>query len=181
MITDALVNLVSPGAPLSLVSGAGIAIPSSVYDILGTGVGTAPQAIIGTRTLFGSDMGVGVKKPLLVVSIGAALVTGNAATLNVQFQGAVDTGAGGGYQPGTWRTFEETGPLAVADCTAGTLVARFDWPPAWPFNVEPRYLRLNFAPPAATNFSAGAIAFATVTMDRDDYSIKYAAKNFVVA
>lgn len=180
MLTDGLVNFVAPGAPLSIVAGAGIAVPSSVYDELGVGVGVAPPSIIGTRTLFGADLGIG-EKPLLDVAVGTPFVTANAATLNVQFQGAVDTGAGGGYQPGAWVTLGETGPLATAILTAGQIIARFPFLPAVPPNLLPRFLRLNFVVLAGANFSAGTIAFATVTMVRDDWSEKYASKNYVVA
>jgi hypothetical protein len=180
MITDALVNFVGPNAPLSLVGGAGVAIPSNIYDILGVGVGVAPQGIIGTRTLFGEDLGVG-ESPLLDVVMGLAATTGNSATLNVQFQGAVDTGVGGGYQPGAWITLVETGPLATTVLTAGAVIARFPFALAVPPQTLPRFLRLNFAPLAATNFTAGTIAFATVTKVRDDWTMKYAARNYTVA
>lgn len=180
MITDALANFIAPGSPLSLIGGAGVAIPSSIYDILGVGVGVAPQGIIGTRTLFGEDLGVG-ESPLLDVVMGIAAATANGATLNVQFQGAVDTGAAGGYQPGAWITLVETGALAVANLTAGAVIARFPFAMAVPANVLPRFLRLNFAPLAATNLSAGTIAFATVTKVRDDWTMKYAARNYSVS
>jgi hypothetical protein len=180
MITDSAVNFVPPGSPLSLVGAAGVAISSAIYDILGVGVGVAPQGIIGTRTLFGEDLGVG-ESPLLDVVMGIAAATANAATLNVQFQGAVDTGAAGGYLPGAWITLVETGPLAAAALTAGAVIARFPFAMAVPPGTLPRFLRLNFALLAATNFSAGSIAFATVTKVRDDWTVGYAAKGFVVA
>lgn len=182
MLLDALTQFVPFGTPLSLVAGAGVSIRSNIYDILGQGVGQAPANIIGNVSTFGSDMGIGVKKPLLDCVVGTGFTTGNAATLNVAFQGAPDTGLAGGYQPGAWTTYVETGPMAVANLTAGAIVARFDWPPVFPVGEPlPRFLSLLFSPAAATNFTAGTINFALLTMDRDDWAAKFAAKNFTVA
>jgi hypothetical protein len=182
MLNDSKLNFVPIGSPLSLVGGAGVAIPSSlVIDILGSGVGTAPANIIGNVTLFGEDTGIGAVRPLIQVNIGTGLVTGNSATLNIAFQGAVDTGVGGGYLPGTYQTFEETGPLTAAQLTAGTVAARLDWAAAFPQFTRVRYLRLLFSPASATNFTAGTISSAIVTMDRDDQANRNAANNYVVA
>ena len=179
MILDALVSFVPPGSPLSCVGALGAGFPSGVIDILGSGVGTAPQNIIGTRTLFGQDSGIGSVKPQVEAVVGTAFATSNSGTLNVQFQAAVDTGAGGGYQPGTWLTLVETGPIAVGSLTAAQIIARFDFPPAFPAGTLPRFLRLNFQTASGTQFTAGTIASSVVTMVRDDYSAKYAAKNYV--
>ena len=185
MITDQLLAFVPIGGNLSLVGGAGVAIPSTnTYDFLGLGVGVAPnERIWGTPTVFGQTdaMGVGNQRPELNVTVGTAFTTGNAATLNVALQGAIDTGVAGGYLPGTWNTFAETGVIAVANLTANTVIARFPWLPPFPFNLRPRYLRLLFSPAAATNFTAGTISSAVVVMSRDDYFAKNTAKNFVVS
>ncbi len=190
MLLDALLAFVSPGFPLSLVGGAGISIPSPLtYDFLGLGVGVAPQGIIGNRTIFGQAdaMGVGEHVPQLVVNIGTALTTGNGALLNVALQAAADLGAAGNYQPGTWQTLEETGPMAVANLTATKEIARFVWVPPFPEGLRPRYLRLLFSPIAAvaapatpTNFTAGTIANAVVTLGRDDQFQKFSVKNYNV-
>src|SRR5258708_33229733 len=158
MITDALVNFVAPGAPLSLVGGAGVAFPSNVYDELGQGVGTAPAVIIGTRSTFGSDMGLGQLKAQVEAVVGVAAVAVGGSTLNVAFQGAPDLGAGGNYQPGTWQTLVETGPLTAAQLTAQQLIARFDFPPAFPPGTLPRYLLLLFSPSAGGSCSPGRMA-----------------------
>ena len=179
MITDALVNFVPPGSPLSLVGANASQFASSIYDLLGVGVGQAPQNIIGTRTLFGTDAGIGGHKPLVESVIGTALV-GAGASVNCQFQGAVDTGAGGGYLPGTWITLVETGAIAIANLTAQAVLGRFDFPPAFPAGTLPRYLRLNYVISGAA-VTAGTIAFAIVTMARDDWAAAYAAKNYAVA
>lgn len=177
MITDALVNFLPIGANLAITNAS---VRSNIIDILGQGVGQAPANIIGTRTLFGSDVGIGGVKPQLDVGIGQAFVTANAATLNVAFQAAPDTGAAGNYQPGGWSTLVETGPIAAANLTLAQIIARFDFPPAFPANLNPRYLSLLFQL-ATGQFTAGNIAFALVTMVRDDQANKFAAKNFTVA
>lgn len=179
MLTDSLLNFVPPNAPLSLVLGAGISVRSGIIDLLGLGVGVAPQSIIGTRTVFGADMGIDDQKTQVLCTIGTAFATANAATLNVQFQGAIDTGVGGGYQPGTWTTYSETGAMAAANLTAGATIARLDYPLTFPFGTVPRFISLNFNIASATNFTAGTIAVALLTRIRDDYIA--GAKNFAVA
>jgi hypothetical protein len=182
MRIDSQLSFIPVGGNLSLVGGAGIGFPSTnIIDILGTGVGTAPQNIIGNATLFGSDVGVGGKRPEVEVVVGTVFTTSNAATLNVQFQAAQDQGVGGGYQPSTWNTLVETGAIAVANLTAGQILARFPFVPAFPANLQPRFLRLNFVIPAGTNFTTGTISNAIVTLVRDDQSNRYAQRNYTVA
>lgn len=181
MILDSQLAFIPLGGNLSLVAGAGINIPSpNTLDLLGVGVGQAPPNIIGNATLFGKDAGIGGKRPQIEVVLSTACTTANAATLNVAFQAAPDTGVGGGYLPGAWTTIEETGPIAVANLTAGQILARFDFQPAFTANLRPRYLRLLFQVPAATNFTAGVAGSAVVTMVRDDLANKFATKNYTV-
>ena len=88
MFTDALLNFIPPGAPLSLVGAAGVAIRSGVIDLFGVGVGQPVPAVIGNVTLAGQAgaMGVGRQRLELFVAITTGLVTGTAATLtNGQF------------------------------------------------------------------------------------------------
>jgi hypothetical protein len=179
MLLDSSLSFVPLGSPLSLVAAAGVSIPSNVLDILGQGVGQAPANIFGTPTLYGGDVGIGHIRPELMVSIGVACTTSNSATLNAALQAAPDTGVTGNYQPGSWTTLVETGAIAAANLTAGQVIARFPFLPAFPANLRPRFLRLLFQVPAATNFTAGTIAYAVPTMTRDD--IAYGAKNFTVA
>jgi hypothetical protein len=186
MYTDALLNFVPIGGNLSMVGAAGAPIvlaPGGVaLDLLGAGVGEAPPIIFGTSfPTFGTDFGIGVRKPLLAVTVGTAFATGNAATWNLAFQLAADLGAAGNYQPDTWYTAEETGAQAVALAPANAIIARFDWPPAFPSTLRPRYARLLMQVPAGTNLSAGTIAYALVTLDRDDLSIKNAQRNYSVS
>lgn len=172
MITDALVNLIPLGTSLAITT---IPVRSSIYDILGSGAGTPPANIIGNRTLFGSDVGIGGLKPQVEVLIPTAFVGGT--SLNVAFQAAPDLGTPT-YQPGTWVTLVETGPILTANLTLGQILARFDFPPAFPANLNPRFLSLLFTP--VGTFTAGAVG-AVVTMVRDDQANKFAAKNYSVA
>lgn len=174
MITDALVNPIPIGTNLAIL---GIPVRSNVYDILGSGPGTAPANIIGNRTIFSSDLGIGGKKAQLEVLLGTAFAGG--AGLNVQFQAAPDLGVGGGYLPGNWTTLVETGEILVANLTADQVLARFDWPPAFPAGLSTRFYSFNFVPTGV--FTAGTINGAVVTMVRDDQANKYATKNFTVA
>jgi hypothetical protein len=59
--------------------------------------------------------------------------------------------------------------------------ARFPFLPVFPSTLRPRFLRLLFSPAAATNFTAGTVAAAIVTVVRDDQANKQAAKNFSVS
>lgn len=186
MISDALLSFVPLGGSLSLVAGAGVNIASpNVIDLLGLGVGVAPSdRIWGTPSVFGAPdaMGVGGDRPELNVSVGTAPTAGaGTPTLNVALQGAIDTGAGGNYQPGTWNTFAESGAIAIANLTANTVIFRCPWLPPFPANLRPRFLRLLFQIPSATNFATGTIASALVVPVRDDQFNKYAAKNYSVA
>ncbi|HQT65356.1 MAG TPA: hypothetical protein PLO16_12670 [Acidocella sp.] len=181
MLTDSLLNFVAPGSPLSLVLGVGVGAASNVIDLLGSGSGTAPANIIGNASLFGADVGIGLYRPLINIVTGTAFATADGATLNVEFQAAPDTGSGYGYVPGAWKTLEETGYMPVADLAAGTVIGRFSFPPAIPANFRPRFLRLFFQPLAATQFTAGTIASAVVTMARDDQANRFTPRNFAVA
>lgn len=171
MITDALVNFVPVGTSLAITT---VAVRSSIIDILGSGVGTAPANIIGTRTLFGSDLGIGGLRPQIEVPVAAAFVGGT--SLNVAFQASADTAAT--YQPASWKTLVETGAILTADLTLGQILARFDFPPAFPANLNPRYLSLLFTP--VGTFSAGAVG-AVTTMVRDDQANKFQPHNYAVA
>lgn len=185
MRLDSSLAFVPVGSPLSLVGGAGVSFVSQVIDLMGVGVGIAPPNIFGSgypSTLWGTDFGIGGKKVQLEVAVGTAFTTATACTLNVQLQGAPDTATT--YQPGTWQTFVETGPITAAQLTANATIARFDWPPAFPVTEagsRPRYVRLNFGILAAADFTAGTIAFAIPTMVRDDWAIKFQNKNYGVS
>ena len=177
MRADALLSFVPIGGNLSLVTGGANAVASTnIIDLLGNGVGTAPTSIIGTATVFGTDMGIPQMRPEINCVTGSANWAGG-TSLTVALQGAVDSGTPT-YQPGTWITFGEVPGLTTAELLANTVIARLPWLPAWPQNILPRYLRLLFTP--VGTYTTGVIGSAIVTIVRDDQSNRYAAKNFVV-
>jgi hypothetical protein len=182
MRVDAQWTFVSQAAPLSMVGGAGINIPSLVIDLLGQGVGTAPASIIGNATLFGTDLGLatGVLTPKLQCVTGTAFVTATGATLDLAIQLAPDLGTPT-YQPGAWQTVQSTGALTAAQLTAGIVFARMDFPPVFPKILRPRYIRLLGIIPAGTDFTAGTIAFAGVVPTRDDQANAQASRNYSVS
>jgi hypothetical protein len=183
MLIDALLSFVPIGAPLSLVSAQNTTVASTnVIDLIGAGVGVAPPSIIGTATLFGTDMGVGGLRPELNISVGTAFVAGGGTTLKIALQGAPDLGVGGGYLPGTYTDIVSQDGITAANLTAGAVPARFPWIPTMPPGLLPRYLRLLFTlSNTGTGFTAGTIASALVTTVRDDYAARYAAKNYKVS
>ena len=177
MRSDALLSLVPIGGNLSLVTGGANAVASTnIIDLLGNGVGTAPTSIIGTATVFGTDMGIPSMRPELNIVTGSANWAGG-TSLTVSLQGAVDSGTPT-YQPGTWITFGEVPGITTAELLANTVIGRLPWLPAWPSNVLPRYLRLLFTP--VGTYTTGVIGSAIVTIVRDDQANKYQSKNFVV-
>lgn len=178
MILDASLSFVPIGAPQSLADVVGDYPSTNLIDLLGQGAGTAPANIIGNATTFGEDAGIGGVRPEINVVVGTSFVSGGGGTLNVKLQAAADTA--GTYLPGAWQTLGETGPIAVANLASGTVIARFPFLPAFPANLNPRYLRLLFTIATAT-ITAGTIAAALVTMVRDDQANRFAASNFKVA
>jgi len=130
MITDALVSFVPIGGNLSLVAGAGVVIPSpNTLDLLGSGVGTAPPNIIGTRAVFGTDLGVGGRlRPELNITVGVALTGAVGQQLKVALQAAIDLGAGGNYLPGAWVDIASQDGINLANiaggAVAGSVIAR---------------------------------------------------------
>jgi hypothetical protein len=183
MLIDALVSFLPVGSPpLSLVAAAGVAVVApNVIDVIGQGVGQAPGNIIGNTTLFGADMGIGKEKLQIQANIGTAVTTSDACTVNMQLQGAPDTGATGGYLPGTWQTFAETGALTAAQLTANTIL-RLDWPVQFPPTLayKPRFYRVVFAVPATLLLTAGTVTAVFPTFVRDDYAIKNQPNNYAV-
>jgi hypothetical protein len=187
MRLDAQLAFVPVGAPLSLVAAAGVAVPSNIIDLMGSGVGTPIPNTFGAgdpSALWGADLGVGDHRLLIAMATGAAF-TANAGTptLNVQFQGAPDLGTPT-YQPGAWQTFMETGPITVAQLGAGVVIGQFDWAAAFPVTeagARPRFVRINFSVLAATSFATGTIAYAVPTTARDDWRAKFQNRNYTVA
>ncbi len=175
MITDQLVSFLPPESNIPILAAP---VSSEIYDILGLGLGITPaegNRIIGTRTLFGADTGIGGVKPQVQCAVGANAFVGG-TSLNAAFQGAKDDGTG---NPDTWQTFIETGAIVTANLTANAVFGRFDWPPEFPVGFQPRFLRILFTP--VGTFSVGVVAYSVVTMGRPDNANRFAGKNFVVA
>lgn len=183
MITDAQLALIPIGYNQSMVAGAGVSIPSiNTLDLMGVGVGLPPPNIIGQVSVFGVDVGVGGRfRPEIAMAVGTTFTTSNVASLNVALQAAPDPGAGGNYTPSVWTTIYESGIIAVANLTSGRKLLRGPILPVFPENLRPRFLRLLFQIPSATNFTAGSIAYATFTWVRDDFAAQYAPRNYAVA
>ncbi len=170
MITDALVSF----TPVAVTPTTAGDYASATIDLLGSGVGTAPANIIGNRALFGTDVGIGGVRPQIECLVTAAFVGGT--NLVAKFQAAPDVAVT--HIPTTWTTLVETGVILTASLTLGQILARFDYPPAFPANLNPRYLRLLFT--TTGTFSAGSI-LAPTTMVRDDQANRFTPNNFVVA
>ena len=188
MRSDAQLAFVSIGSPLSLVGGANVAIASQIIDLLGQGVGTAPEGIIGSQvSLFGAPdaMGVGSARPEINCIIGTALAGAAGLTLKAALQAAPDTAVT--YQPGAWQDLASQDGITIAQGAANTVIMRLPWLPPFPANLRPRYLRLLFSPVSAGgavpsgNFTAGTILSAIVTTVRDDQFNRYAARNYAVS
>lgn len=182
MQLDALVSFLQFGAPpVSAVAAAGATIPiGNVIDLLGNGVGQAPTAIIGNTTLWGADPGIGRVKPEIFANVGTAFATSDSCTAQFSLQYAADTGAAGGYLPGTWYDSSQTQAHAASVMTAGQVI-RMDITPAPPEVPTPRFVQLVMKTPSGEVFTAGTITSAGVTMARDDNTSKNQAANYVVA
>jgi hypothetical protein len=162
LIFDSNASLVvaAPGQPSSLT-----------IDLMGGGVGTAPVNYFGVQdAVAGEDIGIGdgASPPVLNIIIGTTFITATAATLRVQLQASVDSGAPG-YTPLAWKTLIQTDDLPASVLTAGTKIAECTWPPRYPGQAMPRYLRLNYLlSVAGSSFTAGTIAIANINTGRDD-------------
>lgn len=180
MLLDSKIAFVPLGTPLSLVAAAGVDIPTDPYDILGDGPGTPVRNIHGNATLPGQAdaMGVGPTRPEVVINVGTAAVNGTGTPgLTVMFQAAPDDGSN---NPGTYETLWQSDEYLAADLVAGAPLARIPWVPPIPVNLRPRFLRLLFAVSTGEAFSAGTIAYAGVTVTRDDTYQLQAAKNYTM-
>lgn len=178
MIGDALLWFVNPtGTPLSLVAAAGVDVPTDPIDLMGAGAGTEVANIWGNSAVPGSvdARGVGRPVPLIDILIGTAASDDTGTpTLTVELQGAEDDGTG---SPGSYTTYRATKAFATATLVSGFRI-RMEFVPPEPFNDNPRFLRLNFAIPAGTNYDAGTIAGAIVITGRDDWSVAFQPRNY---
>ncbi len=172
MITDTLNAFLPVGSALAITNAP---VASNIYDILGQGVGSAPANIIGNPALFGSDVGIGSHRPQVDCGVGVAFAGGT--SLAIAFQAAIDVAVT--HIPTTWVTLADIPTIPLAQLTAAAVIGRFDFPPAIPPGLNPRYLRLLFTPTGT--FTAGTIDYALVVNFRDDQANKFAGSNFKVA
>jgi hypothetical protein len=182
MLADSLVSFLPLGAQINfagLVPGAVVQAPQT-YDIAGYGVGQPVQSIVGLGSSpFGFDVGVDIRKTYIRASVGTGFTTGNGALLSVQFLGAPDTGAAGGFQPGVFQVFNSVDLIPAAALTAQENVD-LDWPVAAPPGVPlPRFYRIQFTVSPGGVFTTGTIGFIRVTPGRPNLSaFKQAKSNF---
>jgi hypothetical protein len=165
----------------SLVVAAPGQASAGVIDYLGLGVGQAPTSFFGVQNaVFGEDVGIGdgMSPPVVVCVVGTTFATATGATLRVQLQESVDSGAAGAppYSPNAWQTILQTADLTAAQLTAGTKIAEFAIPPRNPGQAFPRFLRFYYyLAVAGSSFTAGTLAYAGVSTGRDDAPLYPAA------
>jgi hypothetical protein len=143
---------------------------------------STPASIIGNASVFGEDFGIGSTAgvPRVVGTAIAAFTAGGAATLQIAFQGAQDSGSGtlNGY---SWVTYAETDAIAVTALTISTRIFSFDWPHRQVAAALPRFVVLNYV--VATGPMLTGKVTADVAMGGDDGQatlVKYPS-NFTVA
>jgi hypothetical protein len=99
------------------------------------------------------DIGIGDDNMLqLMVLVTTTFTSGGAGTLQVNFQGAPDNGAGA---PGTWTTYSSTEVYALAALIAGARLMDQAVPRPPAGVTFPRFLRLTYVVGTAA-FTAGA-------------------------
>lgn len=145
----------------------------SAAQSLVTTTSVASTNVINLTNARDLGIGPGMAIPQIDVIAGTAFTTANGATLNIQFQGSTDSV--------TWTTYEESGPLAAAVLTANTSLWKFDWPHRAVAAAMPLYVRLNYALPATTAFTAGTITLAAVTLALDTNPSGQYPSGFTVA
>ena len=152
------------------VSALGVAQNMPPIDLMGVGVGNAPPNYYGVQdVVFGEDIGIGdgVSPPNITCIVGMTFV-GAGATLTVELQESVDSGAAGSppFSPNAWQTIAATGALTPAQLLAGTKIADLTIPPRAPGQAFPRFFQLYYS--VVGTFTAGAISFAGIATGRDD-------------
>ena len=100
------------------------------------------------------DMDVGEPKIRIMCLVTASFTSTGAATLQVQAQGSTDNT--------TFTTYSETPAMIATACTAGKMIANFDFPGVLPNDGSlPRYLRLRYVN-GVSAISAGSVISALV-------------------
>lgn len=130
-----------------------------IYDVTGAGSGNAPPMVFGQTATGGAilagfdiGMGDGEVRPTLMMTVGTAFTTGNAATLTVQIQAAIDNGSNA---PAAYTTIVETGAFSAAQLVAGATLL-IPVPPTTIGEALPRFYRINYVVGTGV-FSAGTV------------------------
>jgi hypothetical protein len=129
------------------------------FDPTGSAITTTRASTNVIDLLNARDLGT--TEDLIVSVYGQAAFTGG-TSLNIQFQGAPDSGSG---TPGTYVTYAETGAIPLANLTANVKLWQIDWPHRLvpvTGNAFPRYVRLNYV--VVGTMTAGTVS-AQVTID----------------
>jgi hypothetical protein len=107
------------------------------------------------------DIGIGDNPAVKLLCVVKTAFAGG-TSLQVQFQGAPDNGAGA---PGTYLTYAESAAIAEAELLAGRYLLPIDVPRPPPGAPLPRFLRLQYV--SAGTHGAGGI-HAALVLDRQD-------------
>lgn len=110
------------------------------------------------------DLGPGRANTMLSVTVTAAFVTTDSATLTVQFQVSTDNS--------TFTTLVQSRAYAASELTLGAKLLPIDWATLDDAVALPRYVRLAYVM-GALHFSPGSVT-AGMVIDRQD-DVKYPA------
>lgn len=136
-------------------SAAGGVVGVNVTAAVGSANSTNVIDLVNARDMGGVDGGIPFKIMCLVTT---SLTSTGAATFQVLAQGSTDNT--------TFTTYAETPAMIATACTAGKMIANFDWPGVLPNDGSlPRYLRLRYTVGTAI-VSAGAL-ISTIVLGRD--------------
>lgn len=173
---------------------------SSVIDLAGFGVGVAEGGppgpgpsgtanltglITGNRSTLGADMGIGDGVAIPKVTVYATTsFTAGGTSLNIQIQGAPDSGTG---TEGTYQTYGESGAILVANLVQSAInptgeLWAIDLPKVIAFagNTPPRFLRLNYLVTAGP-LVAGKVLAGIFLSRSSEWAARQAANNYIVA
>lgn len=153
------------------------AASTNLYDVTGTGSGSAPNQIFGTSTVFGADIGQGdgAVRPTAYFTVPTAFTSsGSSATLTIAIQAAIDNGSG---SPSSYTTIVQTDAITTATLAAGTNFS-IPIPPLTAGEALPRFYRFNYTV-ASGPFTAGTLTAGILLNPPTQIGVKY-PNNFTV-